>query len=505
MARIPGDGNTAPFPASDGTYDPNQISEDLRKRVDIPTIPDQPQNLPSRRGRVTEVVKEMFVWELRHYLDSVNSPDDLLPVPTIMKFASDLPNPLQEFDPLETVLRIVRAYPDIMERLPYVGVIASVGKNIRLAAGGKYVGAVLSSPQLIAGTGPFPPPINPPIYKPPNPDLTAFNDNEVPGVPGDWPAPTGPDTLGLQPDDWVEITTVVDGVIQVERFVFNDTLVGISPQSPRIIADAINFNALYCHADVVLIDGVPTFIIEPGGPLGKQGSFFEIFRSDASPGFDANINLPLTKLIAPSNAYPMKNRYINSLEMTIGLIIGTDGDTIRTEITDLIQNFFSFVMNTRQFTFWGRSFYGNTPDEFYQITIKDNQINVIGEQEIQRPDDPIRKIYVNRVDIPILVFQYIDRPIQQGAQVVPLEAAYAPAPPATKSIACIAQFDQPGYVGVAQQALLNQRGQGRFAETAWFDMRDALASTADLSPTAVFAGLAELEPYASIACDATLV
>jgi hypothetical protein len=509
MAKIPGDGNTVPFPASDGSYDTNQISEDLRKRIDIPTIPDQPQNLPSRRGRVTEVVKEMFVWELRHYLDSVNSPDDLLPVPTVMKWASDLPNPYQELDPLETVLRIIRSYPDLTERMPYVGVVASAGKNIRLAAGGKYVAPVLSPPRLIAGTGPFTPPTTPPAIIPPNPDFTAFNDNEVPGVPGVWPDPTGGYTWGLTDGDWVEITTVVDGTVNVEVFQFTNVLVGVSPQSPRMIADAINFSALYCHADVVFINGVPTLIVEPGGPVGQSGSYFEIFRSNASTNFDAYVNLPLTKLIAPSNQFPMKNRYLNSMEMTIGLIIGTDGDTIRTEVTDLIQNFFAFVMNTRHFTFWGRSFYGDTPDEFYQILIKDNEINVIGEQEVPRPDDPIRWIFINRIDIPITLFQYIDRPIQQGAMIVPMDlATYVPPSLYTKRFASIAQFLEPGTYRAAGIADLNIQVSDRLACDAWFAARGRLAGTTDLSPTASLAGSAELvevAPYTQIAGDATLV
>ena len=501
MAKFPNNINTVPFPTSNGTYDPTQISEDLGKRVDIPTIPDQPQNLPTRRGRTTEVVKEIFVWELRHYLDSVNSPDDLLPVPVVMKFASDLPDPDREFDPLETVLRVIRSYPDITERLPYVGVLASAGKNNRLSMSGKYVGAVLQSPRLIAGTGPFTPPATPPPFIPPTPDLTAFNDNEVPGVPANQPAPTGEDQYGLQSSDWVEITTVVDGVIHVERFVFDDVLVGISPQSPRVIANAINFNAKWCHADVVLINNVPTLIIEPG----KTGSYFEIFRSDASPGFDAYINLPLDKLVAPSNQFPMMNRYINSLEMTVGLIIGTDGDTLRTEITDLISNFFIFVMNTRQYTFWGRSFYGDIQDEFYQLIIKDNAVNIIGEQEIPRPDDPARKIYVNRIDVPITMLQYIDRPVQQGAIIVPY-GAYRPQPlPTTSQLAGLAQFEAPYYRLLAQLSILNQADYRLMAGTVDFDVRSALAGMADLSPTAVFAGLAELEPYASIACIATLV
>ena len=288
----------------------------------------------------------------------------------------------------------------------------------------------------------------------------------MPGVPGDWPTPIGTYQYGLTNNDWVEITTVVNGIINVEVFEFNDTLVGISPQSPRIIADAINFNALYCHADVVLINDVPTLIIEPGGPLGSGGTYFEIFRSDASANFDAYINLPLTKLIAPSNQFPMTNRYVNSLDMTIGLIIGTDGDTLRTEITDLIQNFFAFVMNTRQFMFFGRSFYGNVPDEYYQIILKDNNINIIGEQEIPRPDDPARKIYVNRMDIPVTVLQYIDRPVQQGAQIAPMVERQFPIMADKRKLSGISQFTEPGSDTIAQGTTLNQPALVRNAGTA---------------------------------------
>jgi hypothetical protein len=364
---------------------------------------------------MTELVKNVFVYELRHYFDSQTSPDRLAMVPVIQKFASDLPAPDRELDPLETIVRVIRSHPDITERLPYIGIAASAGKNMKLAMSGKYVDAVRHLPRLVAGTGAYAPPVGTPAVVPSALDLTQFDDNGQPGVPVDWPAPLGMAQYGLVGADYVEFTTSFDGAVYTDHISFNDIYLGVSPQTPRMIADAINNQALYCQAHVVFYNNVPTLVIEPGGPCGR-GTYVTIQKTAATANFDAYINLPILQKSAPSDEFPTSNRYLNSMSMTISMVLGTDGENIRAELTDLVQNFFCFVMEDRHFTFYGRSFFhADIPDETYQILIRDNEITPVGEQEVARQDDPMRKVYINKVDVPVHLLYYVDRNVQVGA------------------------------------------------------------------------------------------
>jgi hypothetical protein len=102
------------------------------------------------------------------------------------------------------------------------------------------------------------------------------------------------------------------------------------------------------------------------------------------------------------------------MSMTVSLVVGTEGDTVRTELTDLLYEFFTMVLDDRQYTLWGRSLNSDIPDEDYQIVIIDKDVALAGEQEVPRPDDPKRKIYINRLNIPILMMQYTDRTVQMG-------------------------------------------------------------------------------------------
>lgn len=390
------------------------INDDLLKRSNRSTRPDDVANLPSRIGRVSEVVKSMFVWELRHLFG--NSEDNTGHIPYIEKFNTLLPN--RDLDPLETVVRIIRQYSNITERLPYIGVALTAGRSNKLAFGTKYVDRVMSLPRCVAGTVPVPPldedeePLTPPVWSVAV-QSNDFLDNNQPGLPADWPEPIGDTRYGLDDGDFVEFTTVLNGVEYVSRIIFTRKLLGRSPQTPRTIADIINLQALYCHADVVFKNEIPTLIVEPGGP-GGSGSVMSIQRSDASANFDNYIRFDNLVRSAPSDEFPAANRYLNSLNMTVSLVVGTEGDTVRTELTDLLLEFFNIIMDDRQYTFWGRSINSDIPDEVYQLIISDKEIALAGEQEIPRPDDPSRKVYINRLNIPILMMQYADRRIQVG-------------------------------------------------------------------------------------------
>jgi hypothetical protein len=384
--------------------------EDLTLRQNRATTPYDPNNVTTRVGKITDAAKDMFVWELRDYF-SRKGQDRIALVPTIEKFAADNPGPAGDYDPLETVVRMMRQYPDLTEKLPYIGVTITNHKNVKLGFSTKFVDTVMPRPRLVAGLGAFGP-VPAPVTVPPAAPTTTWDDNQQPGVPVNVP-PTGDPTYSLTNGDWVEITTTFDGVEHVSRFIFDLNLLGGSPQTPRAVADVINLQALYCHADVISYNGVQTLILEPGGPLGK-GKRMSIQRTNATVNFDNNINFVTTQLKAPSNQFPAANRYMSSHDMTVTLVIGSEGENIRSELSDVLTQFFTLVLDDRQFTLWGRSFFSNVPDETYQLIIKDESVGLTGEQEVPRPDDPARKIYLNRLNVPITLIQYIDRTVQMG-------------------------------------------------------------------------------------------
>lgn len=392
------------------------IRENLLKRFNRTTQPDDPANLSTRIGRISEVVKSMFVWEIRHLFGK--SEDNTGHIPFIEKFNTDLPSTTRDTDPLETVVRIIRQYAYITEKLPYIGVALTAGKSNKVAISTKYVGQVMYLPRCTADVVPIDPdnPVPPPPVWTVTPVANDFTDNNQPGLPPDWPEPLGDFKYGLDDNDFVEFTTVLDGVEHISTILFDRRLLGRSPQNARTLADIINFQALYCHADVAFINNEPTLIVEPGGP-GGSGSVVSIRRSNASQNFDNYVRFDTLTRSAPSDDFPAANRYLNSVNMTVSLVVGTEGDTIRTELTDLLIEFFTLMMDDRQYTFWGRSINSDVPDEIYQLIILDKEVALAGEQEIPRPDDPARKVYINRINIPISVMQYTDRAVQAGVLV----------------------------------------------------------------------------------------
>lgn len=401
------------------------LTEDLSKRSTLPTTQDVVQ-YSTRNGRVVETLKDVFVWELRDFFNT-KSKERLDAVPSVDKFSADLSGNNRELDPMETIVRVLRQFPDLTQRLPMVAVTAGSIKSLKIGMSTKLIDQVKAKPCLVSGTGSFPTPVLPPspgfpfgfpIFIP-TPTIPAPQpDPGQPFVPfGAQPPIINQPPLNIKNSDFLEVTIIIDGVTHVSRFVFPDQLIGPPAQSYRIVANAINLQALYCHADVVLKNGVPTLIIEPGGPLGR-GTYYSIQRTNASANFDSWINFDTMAHIAPSDEFPAVNRYAMSYTAEMSLVVACDGDTVRTELTDLVMNFFTFLMDDRQFTFYGRSFYGDTEGEAYQIIIKDAEVSCGGEAETPRGDDPVRKVYSNSIVVPVHIMYYIDRAVAEGANFV---------------------------------------------------------------------------------------
>jgi hypothetical protein len=93
---------------------------------------------------------------------------------------------------------------------------------------------------------------------------------------------------------------------------------------------------------------------------------------------------------------------------------------VRTELTDLIWNFFTYQMNDRGYTFLGRStFDPNIKNETYQIVLKPDP-SMSGEQEVPRPGDEKDKLYVNRINVSMTTMQYMDKAVVKPGTTTPL-------------------------------------------------------------------------------------
>jgi hypothetical protein len=90
-------------------------------------------------------------------------------------------------------------------------------------------------------------------------------------------------------------------------------------------------------------------------------------------------------------------RHCISATISLGLEVVAESENIRT-------------MADRQFQFYGRSVFDESvADEYYQIIIKDSEVQLSGEQETPRLNDPKDKLYINRITVPCIVIQYTDR------------------------------------------------------------------------------------------------
>lgn len=119
-------------------------------------------------------------------------------------------------------------------------------------------------------------------------------------------------------------------------------------------------------------------------------------------------------------ARPKMNRYHAAWDLNVHIEVITEDPNTRRELLDLTMGFFSFFLEDRHFTFFGRSVFDETlvdgdgqallEEEHYQIGVH-SDINDGGDSDIPRPDDNKGKIYVSRVEVPVTTFWYLDRPV----------------------------------------------------------------------------------------------
>lgn len=398
--------------------------------------------------------------ELRKFLaNAQQTPERRIELPTVEKYATFGDGN----DPFATAVSILRKYPDKLEELPHVAVMATTGAERRLNIGPPFVTTV-QDPSFVLATSAEP---------------YALNDG---------------DTLVLRtlPDGRKQALDTI--VFTTSRF---PTAHPIGAALAVDVARVINEQAGRCHATVVEDGGLEYVRIEAGGPdsreKGRTPTEIEVHVS--STNADQVLGLgrrgiltditpdtsPTLLLTAPAGAWsltdvgryvyttgtelayfndgrflvtdfatngvtdtlsvearygreelgtsgawfiglrddhtnpahPPKHRYVTGADLSVQIDIITEDENTRGELVDLVFSFFAFFLEQKYFTFLGRSgFAGQTaPNEHYQIVINPPLRNAT-ETEFPRPaGDGSGKVYVNSFSIDVTTTMYLDREV----------------------------------------------------------------------------------------------
>jgi hypothetical protein len=340
------------------------IVDDLNKKP-IQTTPDDKAD-PPRFAQPIETTKDAFVLELRRFFDREGQTTSKLDeLPTIRKYdLSFKPNETS----FETAVGLIQKFPNINEDLPLVAVIGTTGRGMQMGIGTTFVGQV-HKPAIVAGTlqEPF--------------DLSTI------------PSPTIMfKTIGANGD---EFTSTI--MLRSSRFT------DLTQATAEEIVEEINFQSLYASA---YFTDTGEVVIAYGGPCNSGNGDIEIVGGTAisTIGFTVGQKSDYTSQVP-------YNRYCQSTSLDVAIEIVAEDPNIRTELSDLIWNFFAFQMDDRDYMFLGRSIFNDSiPNETYQVIIKPDS-SMSGEQEIPRPGDEKDKLYVNRVNVSVTTIQYVDRAV----------------------------------------------------------------------------------------------
>lgn len=352
----------------------------VNDRSDLSIIPTVPSNTdqPPRFGGITELVKDAFVTELANFMNTGYSrlrPGEL---PRIEKYQVALD---AESDPLATAVNLIRSYPDIMEDMPLLAVLAATGGNFRLNIAGNYVSTMVKAAEVYGATGTY-----------------ALSNNQ---------------TLEIETHPSGRPNEVVKSSFRFPEYMFSNMLDATLDE----VIQAINFQALYCTAFKHKNEAGQYCIgLRAGGKSGVEfPNKIKIVGGTALEALGFELDQEDKNYGAGKKVF---TRHAISANMTVGIEVVAESENVRTELSDLLFDFLTFVMADRQFQFLGRStFDPNVQDETYQIIIRDNEVSISGEQELPRPSDPKDKIYVNRLNVPVTVVQYTDRHVVNQAGV----------------------------------------------------------------------------------------
>ena len=345
--------------------------EDLAARVGVPTEPYDLTDVP-RFGELSETAKDAFRKELEIHFDyqTADSETKLIESAAIQKFALGSNTNEQS---LETVVGLLMAYGDKPNKYPMIVITSTSEREKVLGLGNNFVASVQYPPR-IEGTvaGPY--------------NLTDGWTLEI----TTWPLGT---------EDSAVVSTITFATV-----LFED----ITAATIANVVNAINIQALYYTAEAtsdgylrlktggICAAATPNYIEVTGGTAAALAAFgLTVGDSDTYLNTDR----------------PPRNRYYDAADMTINIDIVSDDINTRTELADLVRNFFTYSMEKRRFQFLGRSYFteGLDPEEWWHI-ILNRKFAWSAEINTPRPGGAqYDYIYAKRGSIPITMIDYMDK------------------------------------------------------------------------------------------------
>lgn len=313
---------------------------------------------------------------LREYFDRAQTAARLSELPTVQKYSIGY---AAGTDPFETTVALLEEFPDVLENLPHVSVTAGSGRNRRMTIGRPTIATVQLPPRVETAIEPY-----------------ALTDGWVLRYQ------TMPNGV-----DWVASSVV----FQADRF---PTSAPIGSALAVDVARVINEQALY--AEAVVVGGRVRLMA--GGPLGGGGT------ARAQPNAIQVLSTSTAGLLTAlgwvggeadstdNPARPPMHRYHQATEIQVALDVITTDTNTRRELVDLCYSWATFWLERQHFALWGRGVFDEAyPDENYQVSVH-QEVSWSNETAVARPGgDAKDKVHVQRVSVPITLWQYLDRSV----------------------------------------------------------------------------------------------
>lgn len=346
--------------------------------------------------QLLETVKDIFVFELRRYFETEKANGLLLSEqPTIEKYKiTDFQQGQDEF---VSSVNVIRQLPDVLQKLPILAITAATGRNFVLGLGTQYVGVVQDPPRVLTSRGPWNLLPNSQIQFSTGAGTTIIT----------LTATYVADFTKVQPIELMRAINAQSNIIRAEVNPDSTVLIYLkTPKSQFLTVVAVNLTdysgTIGSPPDASGVITVDTNQISGISSLGANADAKGLL---GLTGQSDDVYNPLR---------PPKHRYNQSKDLTLNIDVGTEDDNQRTELTDLLNYFLDLRLNERDFALLGDTKLGQN----WQIILKQQTV-LGGESEIPRPEgDGFSKIYVNRVSIPLVIVDYVDRPAVRPSQIL---------------------------------------------------------------------------------------
>jgi len=347
---------------------------DNLSRQPVPTVPDDLTD-PPRFGQPIETTKDVLTIEFRKFFNRANhTVSTLEELPTIRKFDISF-NPTESSQ--ETAVNLIQKYPNIKEHLPLIAILGATGRNypMSMGLGGSFVGQVIDSATIVSNN---------------SEPYSLINGQTI-----------------------IYETTSFDGIINQSTIILRASrFANIAQATAQEVIEEVNFQALYAAGSA------PTGKVELsyGGPgTSSIKGDIEIVGGTALTALGFTVG----QKAQYKDSIPY-NRYIQSTSIDVAIEVVSEDANIRTELADLIWNFFTYQMNDRGYMFLGRSIFDPAiKNETYQIILKPDP-SMTGEQEVPRPGDEFDKLYVNRINVSMTTMQFIDKAVLKLGTTTPM-------------------------------------------------------------------------------------